>query len=228
MVVTGANAEPLNLPVDEHRSKSPHVSVFRFEQGEAKAGEQVRLSLKARIDWKVLAGSNPWIVVDVNGHQLLAEHLLNKPLEFTMLDGSDAPWISGNRWRICYAPDFSDEIRTARVPYAVPDMDAYRFVWDVTPFVREGKNTIAIQHVKLMAQGSTLVLSDVKVEVGKPIAPADIADVKPAPTGELPRYVAAPYKPRRASVRIDGGVIRIARGDRTVNVKIRLSEPNGQ
>jgi hypothetical protein len=48
---------------------------------------QVRLTLEARIEWKILAGSNPWIRVAINGNFLGKSDLLNKRDDFRLRSG---------------------------------------------------------------------------------------------------------------------------------------------
>src|SRR3990170_2857481 len=194
----------------EKRTKSPATVELEFELPEIPEGQQVRLALDARIDWPGLAGSNPWIIVGVNGTDLRGPDLLNKAVEFTMLCGMDTTWVHGVSWRILYSPDFSDAVRTLRVPFAIPDCDPYHFVWDATPYVKPGKNAVRITHLRILTEGSTLVLRDVRVAVGEPIKPAAAAAIQPAPTGPLPTYVAA--GPARVSMEVQvsaSGAIRV-------------------
>lgn len=163
-----AHGADVRVIADERRTESPTTIKLPFALPAGPEGMQVRLSLEARIDWKNLAGSNPWILVTVNEDRLTGPDLINKPLEFTMLSGMDTTWAYGPWWRICYAPSFTDELRTAKLPYAIPDADPYEFVWDVIPYVRPGNNTLVIHHKKVLSQGSTLVLRDIRVEVGEP------------------------------------------------------------
>jgi hypothetical protein len=229
LLTTVAQGQTVISLAKEHRSRSPHTSVFEFEMPNVPDGKQVRLGLDARIDWPKLAGSNPWITVDVNDQRMDASDLVNKPPEFTMLSGMDASWVSGKRWRICYAPDFSDEIRTARLPYAIPDQSAYRFEFDVTPFIKPGRNVVAIQHIKIIAQGSTLVLGDVQVIIDDPLPAAARGGVSPAPTGELSRHVAQNVVPQLRKVFLSAnGAIILKDGDHGIFIRSRFSAPNGQ
>ena len=115
----------------EPRIASGQASAWHFAVKDLPAGQQVRLQLDARVDWPELAGSNPWMAVQVNGTCLRAADLVNKPVEFTMLCGQDTTWVYGTAWRICYAPEFTAALRTGRAPYTIPDCEPYRFESDL-------------------------------------------------------------------------------------------------
>ncbi|NUQ60925.1 MAG: hypothetical protein HUU20_00445 [Pirellulales bacterium] len=213
----------------EKRTPDGSTISLEFQLDEVPHGRQVRLGLDARIDWPGLGGSNPWMIVAVNGHPLKAPDLVNKPVEFTMLCGMDTTWVHGESWRIVYSPDFSDAIRTERFSTAIPDVDPYRFVWDATPYVRPGKNAVQITHLKVLPQGSTLVLRDVRVEIGAPIRRTEESNVRPAPAGPLPTYVVSGR--RKAAMNVElaaGGGIRIEAGGRALVLSSRTSQPQGQ
>jgi hypothetical protein len=117
-------AEPL-LPAKETRilSRPPGTREFVFTLTVIPRGEQVRLSLDARVDWRSLSGFNPWMVVDVNGRQLRGPQLLNKPVQFTTRNGVDFVWDKAGRWTVLYPPDFSDSVRTRAMPWGFPDTE---------------------------------------------------------------------------------------------------------
>lgn len=214
---------------DESRVRSPDTVELRFEHGPPPAGDQVRLSLRARVDWPGLAGFNPWTVIRVNGNVLRGRDLLNKPVDFTTRNGVEFMWVKDSRWTVLYSPDFSDAIRTRVMPWGFSDTDPYSFVWDITPYLQPGANTLAFTHVKLLADGTTLVLEDVRVESGAPVPSLNPASrVEPAPTGELPTYVARgrQHVPVTASIS-DGGSLRVSVEGSVFDIRSRTSEPHG-
>ena len=152
----------------EQRIRSPGTAELSFDLAEVPKNRQVRLSLDARVDSPSISGSNPFMIVHVNARDLRGPDLINKPVEFTMRCGMDTTWVYGSTWRICYSPDFSDVLRTVPMPLGIADCDPYRFVWDVTPYVKPGKNAIRFTHPHLLAGGTTLVLRAVRIEVGEP------------------------------------------------------------
>ena len=117
---------------EESRVRSPETLTLTFEHDPQPAGQQVRLSLRARVDWPGLAGFNPWTVIRANGNALQGRDLLNKPVDFTTRNGVEFVWVKDSRWTVLYSPDFSDAIRTQIMPWGFPDTDPYTFAWDIT------------------------------------------------------------------------------------------------
>lgn len=237
-VMASAAVVPLHAAESEQMIKadlqmrSPAVDDLTFTAEPPVEGQQVRLSLMARIESDVLGGSNPFLSLRVNGHSVTPKVLLNKPFNFTMLNGSDATWYYGAKWRLCYSPDFSDEVRTAKIPYAItaPEQDPYLFVWDISGFVKPGENALQLQHHRILPDGSTMVLKDIKVEVGEAMEQVKAGGgVEPAPAGPLPVFIAGDT-PRpadfRAGVGEDGSIVIEAAGQR-VNIKSRTSVQDG-
>ncbi|MFH1919040.1 MAG: hypothetical protein ABIP48_04015 [Planctomycetota bacterium] len=228
MVGPMAYGAEVRIIAEERRTQSPATTTMAFELPAVPEGNQVRLGLKGRIDWKILAGSNPWLLVTVNNDRLTGPDLINKPLEFTMLNGMDTTWAYGPWWRICYAPDFTDELRTAKLPFAIPDTDPYEFVWDVTPYVKPGKNMLVIHHKKVLSQGSTLVLRDIRVEFGKPVTSKGQGKVNAAPTGPVPTFVARGKEPVKIDVKLTNADLIITAAGRPLELHSRTSAPDGK
>ena len=223
-----AAAQPATI-VDFRRSVAPSTKEWEFNVPPFSVEHQVRLSLEARIDRNRLAGSNHWLRVAVNGTYLTKRDLLNKRNEFTIRRGLDLLWVKGDRWRLLYSPDFKAAIVDKDNPNACPDADPYRFVWDVTAYVKPGANKLRIRHLKVLAKPSTLVLRNVKLEVGKPISPPSDETVAPAPTGPVPTFVAK--GPQRVAMRVTlspDGAIAIRVGGKTIEVLTRTSLPEGK
>lgn len=214
----------------DQRVKSPGAVELAFALPEIPKGKQIRLSLQARVDWPSLSGFNPWMVARVNGRSLEGPSLINKPLDFSTRNGVEFAWQKGDSWTILYSPDFSEEIRTRPMEWGFPDTDPYTFVWDITPYTRVGSNTVSFTHLPLLAQGSTLVLHNVRVELGEPVASRNLTTtIAPAPTGPLPTYVA--QRPRPVAMKADladGGALRVKVAGQTFAVASRTSEPAGQ
>ena len=190
---------------------------------------QVRLSLEARIDWPRLAGSNPWIRVAVNGNLIGQDDLLNKRNSFALRNGVDLTWFHTGRWRILYSPDFETAVTDKQAAYGVDAQDEpYRFVWDITRHVKPGANVLRIEHLKVLQKPSTLVLRNVKIEVGKSIEPPRDDVAQPAPAGPLPRIVAAGRRSIAIDAQAQDGTIELRLGDRSITVRTRISLPGGQ
>lgn len=227
LAVLAQEAEPVVI-LDQHTSIAPWTGTFTFTVPPFSVEHQVRLSLEARIEAPRLMGSNPWLRVAVNGTWLTETALLNKLNSFTLVRGLDLTWVKGDRFRILYSPDFEAAIVDRDNPYAAPDADPYRFVLDITPYVRPGENELVLQHLKVLAEPSTMEIRNVLVEVGKPL-PRPVEEVAPAPTGPLATYVAQPPRPVDMSVRLDeGGAMTLISGGREFIVTTRMGLPNAR
>jgi len=214
---------------DEHRSHSPATFQFDVTVPAIPAGQQARLALDARIDWPTLGGSNPWMIVKVNNTIITPKNLLNKPDKFRMSNGMEITWFGPrvNAWRVIYAPDFKKGYDTNEA-YAALNANPYRYVWNITPFLHPGKNVIEITHLKILKDGTNLVLRNGAIEIGDPIAPPASVQVKPAPTGPLEKYVT--QKTPALPLKVDGapGELRVRSGNQNLTVQTRTSLPDGK
>jgi len=129
-----------------------------------------------------------------------------------------------------YSPDFEAAIKQIDSPYAAPDADPYRFVWDITDYVQPGRNKLTLEHLKILPKPSTMVMRNVKVEVGRPISPPAAEEVAPKPTGPLPTYVARGVQPVAMAVRLAGsGAIHLGLdGGHDFDIVTSTSLPGGQ
>lgn len=216
--------------VDRHESVAPKIMTWPIEVPPFSIEHQVRLSFEARIDWKGLAGSNPWIIVTVNGNPIVKPDLLNKTDDFVLRRGLDLTWYKSGRWRIVYSPDFEMAVKNVEDGNSVEAKDEpYRFVFDITRHVKPGKdNKLSINHLKLLQHPSTLVLRNVKVEVGYAIDPPSDDAVKPAPTGPLETFVAGGA--RKVGMRATGqdATINVRVAGQQIKVRTRVSLPGGK
>ena len=209
---------------------------FRFDLPKIPQGKQVRLCLDARIEWGSLGGSTGAMNVHVNDKGLVGRHLVNKPLVFSMRNDWELAWgiETGCGYRLVYSPDFSDRLRTDEsYEYGIPDTDPFRFVWDVTSYVRTGGNEVRVFARKGMA--FSLRLRAVAVEIGDPLpplaeaAPQVRAAAETTRTGPLPVYVPKGPAEIPAAIGVStAGSIRFSVGKRDFNVRSRTSLPKGE
>jgi len=223
-----SRADQINI-FEEHRSHSPTTFQFDVKVPKIPSNQQARLSLDARIDWPSLGGSNPWMIVKVNGTIIKAKDLLNKPDKFRMSNGVEITWFGGrkNAWRVIYAPDFKKGFDTNE-PYAAIGADPYHYVWNITPYLHPGKNVIEITHLKILKDGTDLILRNGAIEIGDPIAPPASAQVKPAPTGPLGTYFVRKTPEMPISVEGAPGKLQIHSGDQKFTIQTRTSLPDGK
>ncbi len=221
-----ADTEQMIIPSQE--SVSPETLERKVVVPPFSVEHQVRLILEARIEWPRLSGSNPWIRVALNGSFLTSPDLLNKRNEFKVRSGVDLTWAKGDRWRVLYSPDFESAVKDKDNAYACPDADPYRYVWDITRYVHPGENMLRIEHLQVLAKPDTLILRNVKIEVGRPISPPKEEAVDPAPTGLVPTFVAkGPQRvPMDVVLRSEGG-LRLSVAGKSLEVSTRISLPGG-
>lgn len=223
-----AHAQTIDV-IDRSESVAPKVLEWPIEVPPFSVEHQVRLILEARIDAPRLMGSNPWINVYINGNLVGRDDLLNKRLSFALRGGIDMSWFSAGRWRILYSPDFRAAIDDTDNHYSLdPKDEPYRFVWDITRHVKPGSNALRIDHLKILQKPSTLVLQNVKIEVGKTIPPPLDEEVQPAPTGPLPTIVAGEPQVVPISVEAHDGTIELTVGEQSLTVRTRISLPAGK
>ena len=186
-------------------------------------------NLDARVDWPTLAGSNPWLRVSINGNFLTKENLLNKRNDFKVYNGMDMTWVTGDRWRVLYSPDFEAATKEETDPMATPGVDSYRFVWDITQLVKPGENTLKIYNLSLLPEPTTMVLRNAQVEVGKAIASPNIDVITPAPTGPLATFVARESEKEALQIDLaqDGGIgLKVAQ--KYFSIATSTSVPDGK
>ena len=229
LLPASAGTADAQVLAEEKRVPSSQTAEIAFTLPEVPAGRQVRLALDARVDWPSLSGYNPWMRVAVNGKVLRGANLLNKPVDFTNRNGVDFVWEKGSLWTVLYAPTFTDEVVQRPMPWGFADCDPYRFVWDVTALAKAGENKVSVHHPQLLAQGTTLVLRDVTLEVGEPLPSLAGGAVAPAPPGPLPTHVARGRRPVAMDARLaSGGALQVQVGGRTLLLSSRTSEPEGR
>jgi hypothetical protein len=211
-----------------HQSLSPATDTFKIEVPPFSVEHQVRLSLEARVDWPTLAGSNPWLNVVVNGTALTQADLLNKPNDFKVKSGLDLTWYKSGSWRILYAPDF-EIAKTSDSTMAVSEVDPYRFVWDITRYVKPGENELKLVNLQKLTKPTTMVFRDGKIEVGKAIAAPEAEKVTPAPTGAVPTFIARGAQKIPMQVRVSqGGDFSIFISGQNFLATTRTSLPDGK
>ncbi|MFH0795691.1 MAG: hypothetical protein V2A65_01370 [Candidatus Omnitrophota bacterium] len=228
-----SHAQEIIKLADDRQVEKGKNTEFQFDLKEIPKGKQTRLYLDARIEWEGLGGNTGAMSVFVNEQGVVGRNLLNKPLRFTMREGSELDWAAkdGAGYRLMYAPDFSDRLKTdENYIYGLgePDQDPFHFVWDITSLVRVGINSVQIRNDSGLS--FSLRFRDVGVEIGDPIPSLNIdASTQPAPTGRLPVYV--PEKRAETPMKINvsqNGNIRFKVGVRNFDVSSRTSLPNGE
>lgn len=200
---------------------------FTFDLGKRQAGEQIRINLDARLNWRKLGGSNGCLRVSVNNQSLTKHHLVNKPHEFAYHRDAELSWSHGDAWRVVYAPSFLVDKTAKQALYH--DANPFQYAWDVTSLVRPGRNRLTVAIIPKTPPGTHIVMRDVSVEIGKPLSVSVTEAIKNAPTGKLKRYMAKPpnYQVIQAALLPCGG-IQVACGKLRATILTRTSLPDGQ
>ena len=165
-----------------------------------------RLVISVRIDSPACAGSTYVMGLRINGEGVngslsrTATRLLNKPLTARTAGGLELPWVSGTRWRVCYAPDFEILGTEKAGSSRILDHSAYRSVIDITDMVkRDTENTLTIEHFgermnlrHYFKNNPTLdlVLDELAVELSD--EPSSVAAFQPAESFSADRLMIQP------------------------------------
>lgn len=184
----------------------------------------VVIELWGRLHFDRLAGSTTAMLIRVNGMTMDAEQLINKPICFQTRGGAVLTWYGNGSWRILYSPDFKAAVEETTNPYSVIGVNPYKFVFDITGMVTDGKNSVTIQHT-VASIASRLILRDVTLRVEGiegALRARRISD------NTLPIYVPRRPTPFSYSTRwLDGGGIQIKVANESFLVSTDLSTPGG-
>jgi len=233
----------LSIPLTSHAQTIPlsptiqieagKTATFPFDLKEIPKGKQIQLVLDGRIVAPNLGGNTGAVSVSVNGQPVVGRNLLNKPLRFTMREGSQLDWTTrdSSYYRLMYSPDYSNKIKTDEsFIYGLfePEQEPYRFVWDITSLVHVGTNSVLLDSCSGLS--FALDFRDIGIEIGKPIPSRNAgAAVQPAPTGQLPVYVPVYRAKAPASIEVSqNGNIRFVVNGRVFNIRSRTSLPDGK
>lgn len=214
---------------DSHTLPAPAVREWTFRLPAFSHEQQVRLILEARIDSKKPKGSKPCLHVSINGSGLTKSDLLNKRHDSGDRKDTDLTWSQGDRWRVVHAPDFRMSAQQKSDPFASPDEDPFRYVWDITGYVQPGETVLRVQHFQLRSKPTTLVLRNVKVEVGRPFTPLPMKAPDQAPEELFDVFVAkGPQIVPMQVVLSPTGRIELTVAGKSLGISTRTSRPEGR
>ncbi len=188
---------------------------------------QVRLSLEVcapHQKYKAGAGSNPVLQLIVNGNSITRKQLLNKTPSFKYLDRYELTWDKGVRWRVLYGRNF-EMVKDYAAQYP-NDPTPYKYVFDITKFVKPGKNEIIFNYSHSF-KDIKLKVRNVDLVVGRTfLHPKTLNKVIPPPTGKIPVMQVRgttnePFKVFLA----DGGAVSILMNGKKFNFHTRTSVP---
>jgi hypothetical protein len=197
------------------RAFVPVVEALRVEVGQTaavelgEADEQpvAELIVRARIDYKQLAGGTHTLAITVNGEPLGFERVRNRlrRIEMGTMQQSSC---TGTHWFICYAPDFTPA--PPQSSYAVRGVDPYELRFDVSDLWKPRDNDVRITHVQLDVPGPIIADVAVSEQLSAKLEPPK---PKVAPTGPIPTFVpGTAARPAFDHALTDEGAIRVTFG----------------
>ncbi len=193
----------------------------RFEAPATPAGSEAVLHLKARLDTAKPAGYTPCMRLTLNDQAIDASYLLNKKPAEERVTGATQNMTAGTRFVVGYAPDFESPDRHAH--YAFKNTKVCPFELRVTEAIREGANTLHIEHAITAGLTNPLILAEGRLTFR---APAEAAQKKGPPTGPLPVVVpAASHKIDYTLEQHDDGDLSITVGGDSLRVASVFSTP---
>lgn len=146
----GPHGPALELP-------SAHFAEAVFTLPDSAPGP-VRLYLQAIMRYRALSHTAGVLRIEVNGKPLTAEHAVNKVEEWRPTP--QGPY-AGRAWALPAQPAFASGER--------PDLGGLGYLFDVTPLVRPGRNTLRITHAAatdiVLLRDLTLLLGDERIAI---------------------------------------------------------------
>ncbi|MCC7350052.1 MAG: hypothetical protein IT446_05730 [Phycisphaerales bacterium] len=168
------------------------------------------LVVRARLDFKTVAGGNAFMQVFVNGKLLDIDRVRNR-LQFMDMGARQIASMGGKGvWFVFFSPDFNPIPN--ETGYAVQGVDPFEFRFDVSDlWNKQGQNSVEIHN---LAQSNEYILMaevGVSERLSRKIEPPKL---RPAPTGEIPTIVPkTEAKPPYTFEQTPGGAIEVALGD---------------
>lgn len=202
---------------------------FEFNVPSFGIEHQVRLSMEVCAPYKKYkagAGSNPVLGVIVNGNSIAKKQLLNKDPSFRYMDRYELTWDKGVMWRVLYAQNF-EIVKDYKSQYP-NDPNPYKYVFDITKFVKPGKNEIVFNYMHVY-KTIKLKVRNVKVVVDRTFMnPVRNNKVIPAPTGKIPAIALRGKKNEAFKTFLSkGGAISVALDGKKYNFYTRTTVPGG-
>jgi len=121
------------------------------------------IELKARLLSEKISfgGHSPALIIFVNGERIKIDRILDRKEKFTMADGRICS-TGRDVFTVYYACGFYIHPEdNPYLPVDIPENDPYKFKFDITDLLKDGKNEIIIGNNSQIAK---LVISDLKIK----------------------------------------------------------------
>ena len=136
--------------------------IYRFDFKKEEDKKYI-IELKARLSSEKISfgGHSSSLIIFVNGEKVKIERIIDRKEKFTMADGRICS--TGNDiFTVYYAPGFYIHPEdNGYFPVDILENDPYKFKFDITDLLRDGKNEIMIVNSSQIAK---LVISDLKIK----------------------------------------------------------------
>jgi hypothetical protein len=194
--------------VNENIRVGPEQTI-KVEAGKFDRTSIAEVVVHARLDFKTVAGGNPYLLVKVNGQVMNIDRVRNRLPQMDM-GARQIASTGGDAWFIFFSPDFKPI--PYETGYAVQGVDPFELRFDVGDiWKKDGENVIEIHN--LAQSNEYIIFAEVGVSerLSRKLEPPQL---KPAPTGEVPTIVPTiDAKPDYTFKQAAGGAIEVKLGD---------------
>jgi len=206
----------------------------KFDLGKIPKAGTVLLTISSRMDSTGLGGSNMFMRLRLNGHEIepaisrTAVRMVNKPMNSPVTTGVSGEWYSEKLggWRVIYAPDFTSALRQK---FYIDN--PYTIVLDVTDLIDFGAdnqleitNTAKDTVKKYTSKNGDLVIGQLAVETSTAQSP--MTQALPDNTPIINRGEAAAGAAKYSGEILPGGGFEIKVGKSTFKFNSAFSYPN--
>lgn len=208
----------------ELRLATGETAERRFALRSAGRGQELVLSLRARLDTPKPQGYTQALRVVLNGTALDADRLFDREPVQEIGTGDSIVMAAGDRFTVPYAPDFEAPDRDPE--YRLRASGASTIAIRVTDVVRHGENVLRLENTGPAHLGYALVLGDIEIAERRRAEP----DPRKAgaPKGELP--LVEPSSRHAVDYRLEegaGGDLIVEVASERFRIESRLSTPDG-
>ena len=196
---------------------------FQFDLPAVPAGYKPVLCFTARLQNYGITGYTQALFVNVNGHNVTGDYLLNKPLHPRTSEGTLAVYIARHGFLLPYSYDFTSANKPdSPIQITLKPYDFYYFELDLSDFAKKGKNTVSM--IPRSPMTKTYIVFDKTFITFKPVTAYKKLI---APTGKLP--VMVPEKPEKNAIKVNQKMpLVLAHKNRLWKVSSKFSTPDGK
>ncbi|MBR2625323.1 MAG: hypothetical protein IKD23_02875, partial [Lentisphaeria bacterium] len=216
--------KPVKLKTAPQIDPLKEISIT-FDLNDLPAGIHPILKLQANIltSRYGLWGWRAIMKIFVNGKELTADNILERPVMWRTRDGRDNRIYSKNGFSVPYTRDFVEGNKLdATSSYLQEPFKMHDFTLDLTGIAQKGTNTIVIKNTY---DKSILQIRNVKID----FAAGELRKPKrPAPTGKLPVIKPAKDFKNECTIVSNGNPLKLRNGINNWIINSSFSTPDGK